>query len=79
MPITREKFWRAKFAANTERDRRDRRDLLDAGWRVAIVWECALRQRVEAETALRLDRWLHGSDQEFDTGDFGTAASANPG
>ena len=77
MPTTREEFWRAKFDANTERDRRNRRDLLKAGWRVAIVWECALRQRVERDIALRIDQWLHGSDREFDTSLSGAADSAN--
>lgn len=76
-PATREKFWRAKFDANTERDRRNRRDLLQAGWRVAIVWECALKMQVEGEIARQLDRWLRGNDREFDTSLSGTPNKAD--
>lgn len=65
-PATREQFWKCKFEANVQRDRRNRHDLLRAGWRVAIVWECTLRKQVEAGIALRLERWLRGSDREFD-------------
>src|SRR5690554_4709711 len=41
-PTTREDFWRAKFEANVERDRRKARELREAGWRVLTVWECTL-------------------------------------
>lgn len=43
-PSTRKEFWLSKFQANVERDRRNRQALLDAGWRVFVVWECALRR-----------------------------------
>ena len=69
-PSTRGEFWRTKLDANVERDRRNRRDLLRAGWRVAVVWECALRKRIEDEIALQLDRWLRGNDREFETSLF---------
>ncbi len=67
MPSTREEFWRAKFYANTERDRRNRRELLEAGWRIAIIWECSLRKQASVEIARQLERWLHGSARVFDT------------
>lgn len=66
-PGTRKEFWQAKFDANVERDRRNKRDLLEIGWRVAVVWECALRKRGELATALNLHQWLRGSDQVFQT------------
>ena len=66
-PATRPDFWQAKFRSNVERDHRAREKLLGSGWRVAIVWECALRgERVE-RTSLRLDQWLHGEEQFFET------------
>ena len=43
-PKTRQEFWQTKFAANVERDRRNRTDLQRLGWRVIVVWECELRQ-----------------------------------
>ena len=67
-PATREQFWKCKFEANVQRDRRNRQDLLRAGWRVAIVWECALRKQVDVGIALPLDRWLRGNEREFDAG-----------
>ena len=66
-PTTRPDFWQAKFRANIERDRRTREALLDAGWRVAIVWECALRNDNAEGTASRLSQWLHGTEREFET------------
>lgn len=45
MPATRTEFWREKFAANQARDVRDQRALLNAHWRVLVVWECGLRER----------------------------------
>lgn len=66
-PATRPDFWQAKFGANVERDRRVREALLEAGWRVAIVWECALRGNRAECAALRLDHWLHGTARDFET------------
>ena len=43
-PKTRQEFWQSKFAANVERDGRNRTDLQQLGWRVIVVWECELRQ-----------------------------------
>lgn len=42
-PKSRKEFWREKIGGNIERDRRNEQALLDAGWRVARVWECALK------------------------------------
>ena len=66
-PGTREEFWQAKFRANVARDRRNQKDLLKSGWRVAVIWECALRGQGQAKTAREVDRWLHGSDRTFET------------
>lgn len=47
LPKTREVFWHDKLAENAARDRRTVAKLREAGWRVAIVWECALRKDTE--------------------------------
>ncbi len=47
-PATRPEFWADKFKANTDRDRRNYRQLLDAGWRVFTIWECGIRHEPEA-------------------------------
>jgi DNA mismatch endonuclease (patch repair protein) len=43
MPATRPEFWAAKIAGNRARDARARQALLEGGWRMLTVWECALR------------------------------------
>lgn len=42
-PATNTEFWASKFAGNVARDARNVRDLRSAGWRVGIIWECALK------------------------------------
>lgn len=44
-PSTREEFWRKKISGNIVRDRRNRKELLERGWRVLNVWECSLKGR----------------------------------
>jgi DNA mismatch endonuclease (patch repair protein) len=42
-PATNEKFWAEKFQLNIDRDRRQTELLIQAGWRVFVIWECSLR------------------------------------
>jgi DNA mismatch endonuclease, patch repair protein len=42
-PATHTEFWNAKIARNQERDREAVAALKATGWRVLVVWECALR------------------------------------
>lgn len=56
-PATRPEFWAEKFQANTSRDARSEQALLDAGWRVAVVWECSLKER-PVEVVSQLSEWL---------------------
>ena len=42
VPKTRREFWEGKFRANRARDARNIDDLHERGWRVMVVWECAL-------------------------------------
>ncbi|RSW52126.1 very short patch repair endonuclease [Klebsiella aerogenes] len=63
VPATRTDFWLKKIGANVQRDRRDLAMLLAQGWRVLIVWECALRGRQKlSDDALcdRLEEWICG-------------------
>lgn len=54
MPGSRPDFWRTKIERNREVDRRAVEALRQAGWRVGVVWECALkgRTRLDLETVL---------------------------
>lgn len=64
-PATREEFWRAKIGRNVENDARAFDALRAAGWRVAVVWECALkgRTRLEPSSAMqRLAGWIRSDE-----------------
>ncbi|QDI04234.1 DNA mismatch endonuclease Vsr [Xanthomonas cerealis pv. cerealis] len=43
LPKTRVDFWKTKINDNSRRDSLAVDLLREAGWRVAIIWECALR------------------------------------
>lgn len=43
LPTTRRDFWEAKLSANAVRDQKAVQALLVSGWRVLIIWECAIR------------------------------------
>lgn len=59
IPSTRPEFWQAKLAGNAARDARNVQRLLDAGWRVATVWECAIRARAPLEP---LVEWIRAGE-----------------
>lgn len=67
-PKSRKDFWRDKINGNVERDDVNSQKLSAAGWRIAKVWECALkgRQRIATDTVLtRLAEWLGSSSTEL--------------
>ncbi len=60
-PATRREFWAAKIEGNRARDLRDLAGLAAAGWRVLVVWECALKgpARLPVDAVLaRVTAWL---------------------
>ncbi len=67
-PASRKAFWAAKFEANVSRDARNRLELLAVGWRVAVVWECALRNEGFEAMAEALHEWLESTATEYDSG-----------
>ena len=69
LPSTRPDFWRGKLAGNAERDARNQQALQSQGWRIATIWECALRGRGEQavnDVADRLADWLRGNSPLLD-------------
>ncbi|MFN3716863.1 MAG: very short patch repair endonuclease [Thiobacillus sp.] len=66
LPGTRPDFWQDKIDRNRASDRRARDALLAAGWRVAVVWECALRGTDAdiGQVAQRLAAWLRSGKKE---------------
>lgn len=45
IPATRTEFWQAKISRTLARDKEKSEALLENGWRVAVVWQCALSGR----------------------------------
>jgi DNA mismatch endonuclease (patch repair protein) len=60
-PTSRPEFWRAKIDGNVLRDGMVEKGLLETGWRVGTVWECAMKGRARLPIEVVLDRcvaWL---------------------
>jgi DNA mismatch endonuclease (patch repair protein) len=55
LPENNRDFWRKKLSENFDRDLVTATALLSAGWRVAYVWECALRSKSALQ---QLDRGI---------------------
>jgi DNA mismatch endonuclease (patch repair protein) len=66
-PQSRPEFWREKIGGNIRRDRRTLGELNDLGWRVAEVWECALKGRLKlpvVDLLAQIADWLR-SDRTY--------------
>jgi DNA mismatch endonuclease, patch repair protein len=46
LPKTRTVFWSAKIQSNTDRDRKNYAALQNAGWKIIVVWECAISKKL---------------------------------
>lgn len=68
LPATRTAFWRGKIDRNRANDLAARNALVALGWRVAVVWECALRGADANPEAIaqRLSGWLCSKTQELE-------------
>ena len=64
-PSSRKEFWKEKFDANRKRDKRNYDALAASGWRVLVVWECAIKGQKEDELdklGKVVMRWLKSDD-----------------
>ncbi len=71
MPSSNKDYWQPKIKGNLERDKRHVNALLESGWRVLIVWECAIRGKNKLEPATLLDRitaWLNSDEPSASIG-----------
>lgn len=71
MPQTRTSFWLDKINGNRQRDARQLVQLKQAGWRVLLVWECAIRKNGVTPNKMLIDyiaNWLimGGCDSQID-------------
>jgi DNA mismatch endonuclease (patch repair protein) len=68
IPKSNVDFWQSKISRNKELDVLHTGQLLSMGWRVGMVWECALKgkSRVNFDVLLGLiEVWLHSSDSQL--------------
>lgn len=81
-PKSRPEFWRSKIFGNVARDEANISKLLEVGWRVGIVWECALKGRDRLDSSVvtkRCSGWLRSKKKSFDlSGDELCAGVSSP-
>ncbi len=78
-PTTRGEFWRQKINSNIERDHSHLLALADGGWRVATIWECALKGRTRIPIqgiAERCAGWLKSDEAELRLSGYETRTTA---
>lgn len=65
-PATRAEFWQAKISRNVANDVRAISQLKKDGWRVGVIWECALKGRTRldaAEAMQEVANWIKCSKE----------------
>ena len=68
-PGTNRQFWETKINANRMNDARSIESLIRNGWRVLVIWECALRgkHRVPIEKVCqRTQQWLQSNRKRLE-------------
>jgi len=67
LPTTRSSFWMDKRKANLERDARKISELIQLGWRVAVVWQCVLEKpEIFSYIMNNLERWIISNNTYFE-------------
>ena len=77
-PATNVGFWKSKFEQNVLRDAQNLDRLRQAGWRAAIVWECAVAKNGPEKLAKRLAAWLRTRRTLLEIPNHGPQTSARP-
>jgi DNA mismatch endonuclease (patch repair protein) len=58
LPETRREFWENKIFGNVTRDAKHIRALQETGWKVLIIWECALKYKNDSEKEAAIERLI---------------------
>lgn len=69
LPGTRREFWQTKIETNRTRDAAAEATLLNAGWRVGTIWECALKGRTSlppGEVMALCSAWLRSNEPSLE-------------
>ena len=65
-PSTRPEFWKKKISGNKIKDEENIASLKKSGWRILIIWECALKgkERLDFDSVIgKIDNWLRSSQK----------------
>ncbi len=73
-PASNARFWRAKFDNTVKRDKRNLEALRKLGWRVAIVWECSVKESGAEVVADKVAAWLQSGRSFKEISSRGTKA-----
>ena len=65
-PSTRQEFWRTKINRTKYIDVRNHKKLNESGWRVLIIWECAMRGRKKIEFECLINDIVHWLQHEHE-------------
>lgn len=79
-PQTRPDFWLEKIGKNQIRDRSQEASLLEQGWRVLVVWECAVRSMKREKSLLLIDliaEWLINGNEHLQIDENACSATAS--
>ena len=60
-PASNAGFWKVKFRETVKRDKQNLDALRKLGWRVAIVWECAIKDLGAEAVAEKIAAWLRSN------------------
>jgi len=69
MPATRTVFWQTKIENNRRNDDSSNKALSSNGWRIATIWECAMKGPARQDEAALIDqlaKWLYGDNNKLD-------------
>lgn len=69
IPSTRSEWWKHKLFRNRQRDHQQWNELQSNGWRVLVVWECAIRGRQRITESALIDQiaeWLRGETKHLE-------------
>lgn len=64
-PSSNTGFWGSKFEDTLRRDSDNMEKLRQMGWRLAVIWECALRGKSQGMIAIATGEWLKSADPEL--------------
>jgi DNA mismatch endonuclease (patch repair protein) len=59
LPKSNAEFWKTKLSGNERRDLVKYGELASLGWRVLVIWECAIRRRQNVDWLIEsIIRWI---------------------